>query len=242
MKQKSIFFALVILLLLFSSCGITSKLTQAERAPAFYTENPPVSILVMPPINQTTNVEAKDFFYYTMNQCLGDSGYYVFPPLLSMQTLQNESAYDSELFINGDIAPFGGLFGADMLLFTTITKWYKHPILSRIDIEIKYELRTTKDNATVWHQNTQYSYKLTANMAGGGLIGLASFLIQKIANSVTTAITDYALVAWNCNKTSFINVPYGKYSKWFQADGDWKGLKDDLKFSTSALNHPYTSY
>ena len=58
--KKIILFALVAITL--ASCS-TPK-TMGEQYPAMYEEKP-MSIAIMPPINQTTHAEAKDFFYTT---------------------------------------------------------------------------------------------------------------------------------------------------------------------------------
>ena len=59
--KKIILFALVAITL--ASCS-TPK-TMGEQYPAMYEEKP-MSIAIMPPINQTTHAEAKDFFYTTL--------------------------------------------------------------------------------------------------------------------------------------------------------------------------------
>jgi len=46
----------------------------------------------MPPINKSTNVEAKEYFHSTMNIPIANAGYYVIPPFLSMEILKKESA------------------------------------------------------------------------------------------------------------------------------------------------------
>ena len=40
-----------------------------------------------------------------------------------MAILKQESAYDSELFVNAPLSKFKEVFGADVALFTTIHKW-----------------------------------------------------------------------------------------------------------------------
>lgn len=53
--------------LLFSSCAQT--ITRGNQYAKMYEEQP-TSIVVMPPINQTNFVEAKDYFYTTMHLSL----------------------------------------------------------------------------------------------------------------------------------------------------------------------------
>ncbi len=41
---------------------------------------------------------------------LCEKGYYVCSPYLTMELLQQESAYDAEMFIEGTLAPFKTIF------------------------------------------------------------------------------------------------------------------------------------
>ena len=65
--KKIIFLCLAALYL--SSCGTskssTASIGRIDQYPKMYAESP-VSIVVMPPINQTNHVEAKDYFYTTL--------------------------------------------------------------------------------------------------------------------------------------------------------------------------------
>ena len=50
---------LLLLVLTVSACGSTSSLTRQSLYPGMYEERP-VTLLVMPPINNPANVEAKE--------------------------------------------------------------------------------------------------------------------------------------------------------------------------------------
>ena len=69
-------------ILLLSSCAET--ITRGKQYAKLYEEKP-VSIVIMPPINQTNSVEAKDFFYTTMYMPLCEKGYYVYSPYLTIR-------------------------------------------------------------------------------------------------------------------------------------------------------------
>ena len=113
--KKYIIFGLVALIM--SSCA--QQITRGEQYPKMYEEKP-LSIVIMPPINQTEHVEAKDYFYTTLYTPLCEKGYYVYSPLLTMEMFQSESAYDAELFIEGDLSQFRNVLGADAAMFTKI--------------------------------------------------------------------------------------------------------------------------
>ena len=83
-------------LLLLSSCGVTKGDLSRESAYAkVYTESPR-AILLMPPINETNQVELKENFYATLLTPLSVRGYYVFSPFLTQELLQQEGVNNAE--------------------------------------------------------------------------------------------------------------------------------------------------
>lgn len=236
MKKRYVLGA-ALLALLFASCGTTRGI-KSDVYSGMYGEKPPVSILVMPPINTTSNVDAKDYFYYTLNQTLADAGYYVYPSLLAMETLQTESAYDAEMFVNGDISKFGSTFGADLLLFTTITKWEKHVMPARVVVGIDYALRSTTTGETVYHRESTFTCNTQAQSSGSGLFALA---LQAAMTVAQTALTDYVRVARACNYTTLSgDLPAGKYNAAkFTVDGTEEAGAENAKFSVNLNQLPY---
>ena len=102
-----------------------------------------MSIAIMPPINQTTHAEAKDFFYTTLYLPLCEKGYYVYSPYLTMEMYQQESAYDAEMFLDKDISMFQKVLGADAAMFTII-RWCLLVLCALIDegvIDIEARVR-----------------------------------------------------------------------------------------------------
>lgn len=234
MKTKIQFLPIMLLVLLFASCA-SNRGMKKDAFPVFYGEKPPVSVLIMPPINQSDNVDAKDFFFYSLNQAIGDMGYYVYPSLLSMNTLQEESAYDSELFAEGDITPFKRLYGADVCLFTTITKWKKSVVGQKITIGIEYAMRSTETGETIWNRKGEFTYKPSSSGGGGSLIALA---VQVTANMLSTALTDTFDVAKTCNFYVIPSgLPAGKYSPDFQKDGETAAGAESVKVQSTYLIH-----
>lgn len=228
MKKSIILSIAVLFALLFVSCTSTTKL---QSFPQMYDEKP-VTFLIMPPINNTNNVEAKDYFYTTMNVPVAESGYYVIPPATAMATLQRESAYDSERFINGDISKFGKLFGADVAVFTVIKSWDKSVLASSVIIEIEYIFKSTKTNEIVYHRDARITCDTSTNMNVGGM-GLMGALIKATADAVKTATTDYVSVAIMCNKTALSDIPYGKYHPDYGTDQEGSAMGVKVQLSAS---------
>lgn len=216
MKKISKILAVIAASLMLFSCASGPK--KSEAYSALYGENPLV-MLVMPPINQTSNAEAKDLFYTTINVPIAEAGYYILPPAACYATMQRESAYDSERFIDGDLKKFNKLFGADVAIFTVIKSWDKNVITSDITIEIEYILKSTKTNEVLFDRDTKIVCDTSSNVttSGGGLLGA---LINVTANVVKTVVTDYVSIAVQGNNQAFIDLPKGKYSPNYTLDGE----------------------
>ena len=210
-KSMIITLAVALSAFLFASCGTTKNVA----FPKMYEEDP-VVMLVMPPINNSSAADAKDYFYTTMSVPICESGYYVLPPAATMATLQRESAYDSELFIEGDLKKFGQLFGADVAIFTIIKSWDKSLVGSSVTIEIEYIFKSTKTNEILFQRDAKIKCDTSTGVKTNSLLGA---LIVAAADAVKTAATDYVPVAVSCNNTALSDVPYGKYHPKHGADG-----------------------
>ena len=201
------------------SCGTTSKLNKAQAYKGIYTEKH-LSVLIMTPINISTNVDAKEYFYTTLNVPVINAGYYVIPPFLSMEILKRESAYDSELFINKpSLKIFNEIFGADLALFTIISKWDKSSLASRVTVEVEYILKSTHTNEIMYSRKGTILYNTSISSEG-------SFLTNIVASAINTAATKYVDVARASNNYIFMDLPKGKYSPKYGLDREeMAGLK-----------------
>ena len=223
MKRTSLFvIALALSLFAFASCGTTKSAAFAKM----YEEDPLV-MLIIPPINNSTNVDAKDYFYTTLNVPLAESGYYVLPPAATLSFLQRNSAYDSEQFIDGDLKKFGTLFGADVAIFTVIKKWEKSVIGSKVKIQVEYIFKSTKTNEILFDRDATISCDTSVNV-GGGLVGL---LASAALSAVNTAATEYVTVAVKCNNNALSDVPLGKYHTRHGADGTDSAMYKEVNLS-----------
>lgn len=195
------FILLALCAVLFGSCA--TSVTRGEQYAGLYEEKP-VSVLVMPPINNTTKVEAKEYFYNSLARPLCEKGYYVVSPLLAMDLLKQESAYDSERFIDGNLGPFNRIFGADVAVFTIINKWKKLDLVNMISVEIEYVIRSTKTNEVLFNRVCSLDVNCGSN-SSGSIFGV-------LANIIETALTDKIIAARRCNFYVLDDMPVGKYS------------------------------
>ena len=201
-----------IVAILFSSCVATH--TRQSQYPKMYSEHP-ATILVMPPINNTTNVEAKDLLYTSISYPLIEAGYYVVSPHLAMEMLKAESAYDAELFYDKDAGVFARVFGADAVVFSVIDTWQKEGFGIRTDIH--YIIKSTTTNEILFERqcNLYLDLDQASNNKNGGLLGA---LVDLAASAIVTAVTDHIEAARKCNYYIFQDLPRGKYSPQYQQD------------------------
>lgn len=204
--------------IMLCSCA-TQQYTRASLYPKMYEEKP-TSILIMPPINNTNHAEAKDYFYSSLSMPLTEKGYYVVSPFLASDLLKQESAYDSELFINGSLAPFRNVFGADAVLFTTINKWEKQSGLSYITVGIEYTLKSAKTNEVLFNRSGELQVSFSSG--SNSLLGMA-------LDMITTAATDKIVAARRCNLYVLNDLPEGLYGKQFDKDQNVKAGKQEFK-------------
>ena len=211
-----------------SGCSLSSPklLPKAEAYKSFYEEKP-VAVLIMPPINRTTNVDAKEYFHTTLSMPINNAGYYVIPPFLSMEILKRESAYNAEMFLEAPLTKFGDVFGADLALFTIIHTWEKASVAGTITVEVEYIFKSVKTNEIAY----QRKGKITVNANSNYGQGLAGALIGMAVAAIQTAATDHAIVGSVCNNVTLQDLPAGPYSP--LQYNDENQLAGEKKFSTS---------
>ncbi|MBQ8889207.1 MAG: DUF799 family lipoprotein [Bacteroidaceae bacterium] len=198
--------------LLFTSCA--QSITRGVQYAKMYEEQP-TSIVVMPPINQTNFVEAKDYFYTTMHMPLCEKGYYVYSPYLTMEMFQTESAYDSEKFLEGDLTTFRNVLGADAAMFTIIKSWKRNNVGGKLTAGVEYILRSTKTGETIYRREGLIKVDTSVSSGGGGLFGS---LIDLAATAISTAVTDKVIAGRKCTAFVLSDMPVGKYSPTFGKD------------------------
>ena len=170
-------------------------------------EEQPITLLVMPPINNSTNVEAKDLLYTSISRPLIEAGYYVISPLLAMDVLKAESAYDSELFFDAPLTAFQNYFGADAVVFSVIDTWAKKGM--GIETKIRYVIKSASTNEILFDRSCDLYLDLSVDSGTDGLLGA---LVDLAASAINTAATDHIKAARKANYYILSDIPRGKYS------------------------------
>lgn len=188
------------------SCGTLNTVTRESQYARMYEEKP-VTLLVMPPINNSANVETKDLLYISISRPLAEAGYYVVSPLLAMDVLKSESACDSEMLLEAPLDAFKNYFGADAVVFSVIDKWAKKGL--GIETKIRYVIKSAYTNEILFDRSCDLYLDLSVDTCTSGLLGA---LVDLAASAINTAATDHIMAARKANYFILRDIPRGKYS------------------------------
>lgn len=219
--KKAIY--ILTLAVIVSSCGPASKLTRGDQYAQMYEEKP-ITLLVMPPINRTSNVDAKEYLYTSISRPLAEAGYYVISPLLAMDVLKAESAYDAEMFVDVPLTKFQEFFGADAIVFSEINTWTKKGF--GIETNIRYFIKSAHTGEILFDRSCDLYLDLQVQSGGGSALGQ---LVALGASAIATAATDHIVAARKANYFIFRDVPRGKYSPQYLKDSQVIAEKKDVK-------------
>jgi len=168
---------------------------------------PPRSILIVPVVNRSLDVDASNYVLSTLTVPLAELGYYVFPVNTVKMVLEQEGLYEPEMVRNMEPAKLASLFGADAVLFVTINRWdARYVVISTtVTVDFDYDL-LRKDGVRIWqaHKTMQYSPQ---NNNQQGANPLFSLIAAAVSAAVTRAAPNYLPLTQQANSQVFITDP-----------------------------------
>lgn len=165
--------------------GCASTSAPARDHSAFAAADP-ASILVLPPVNDSPEVQASDSVLSHATHPLAESGYYVMPVTLVKETLrQNGMDLPAEIHeIPG--AKLREIFGADAALYITIQRYgtVYQVIDSATVVAAEARLVDLRSGSLLWTGRASASSNEGSSTSGSGLAGmLISALVNQILNT-----------------------------------------------------------
>lgn len=173
---------LILLVLLSTGCA-----TQKGYDYSALEAHKPRSILVIPPMNNSVEVNASNIYLSTLSRPLAEKGYYVFPVAVINQFFQENGLQSPADMHNVSLDKLAEHLNPDAILYIMIEDWgQKYEILSSITV-IKADLKLidAKTGITLW--DTKISYARGSGDSGGGLVGM---LVQAVVDQVAGSIVD----------------------------------------------------
>jgi hypothetical protein len=175
--------------------------------------HPPRSILVIPPLNESTTVEGTYSYLSTVSRPIAERGYYVFPVAVVDQFLKDNGLPTAGEMNQVPPGKVGEITGADAVMYVELKQYgSKYVVLNSVTtVEVLAKLVDARTGILLW-QGRGF-----AQQSGSGS---GHLLADLIAAAITQAINKKKDTAHNvsrlANDTLFLpestGLPYGPYS------------------------------
>jgi len=178
-----------------------------------FRQYPPRSILVLPPLNESTDVKATYGYLSTVTQPVAEMGYYVFPVAIVDQLLKENGMPTAGEMHQVPLTKVAEITGADAVLFVTVKQYgTKYQVInSSTIVQAHAKLVDTKTGTLLWEGTG------TAQQNSGGSGNILADLISAAVTQAINSGTDSAHgVSRMANATLFYTkdhgLLYGPYS------------------------------
>ena len=213
MSRRGLLLPLLGILFLSLGCAAASP----KKDYTVFRAADPHSILIVPVVNNTTNVEAPGLFLSTLPIPVAERGFYVFPVNMVKRVLEDEGLSDPNIVHTADTARLCNLFGADSVLYVSIEAWTAQymVITTQVTVEFDYVMKDGKTGDTIWKERKKVVYAPQQQSGGGS--PLASLVAAAVQAAVTKAAPNYMPLARQANaeviNTPGIGLPAGPHHK-----------------------------
>jgi hypothetical protein len=213
--------ALIAATLLFGGCATQHHTTVDYTA---FRQAKPRSLLVLPPVNDSPDVDASNSLLAQVTRPLAESGYYVMPVTLVNETFRQNGLSNPPEIHAVSPAKLKEIFGADAALYITIHQYGATYTVfnSVVVVSADAKLVDLSTGTTLWAGSATATNDQGNNNSGGGLAGaLIAAVVKQVLNNTTNASHKVAgqasamlLTAGRAN-----GMLYGPRSPKFGADG-----------------------
>lgn len=176
----------------------------------------PRSILVVPTINKSLDVDAPNYVLAALPVPVAEKGYYVFPVNTTKFVLEQEGYYEGERIHQQPTPVLARLFGADAVLYVAINRWDAQYALLTTVVTVDFDYRLVgKDGTGLWKENKQLQYSPQNNNSGGS--PMAALIGAIVSAALTRAAPNYMPLTKQANQQVFLlgpnAIPDGPYRK-----------------------------
>lgn len=203
-------------LMSLSLLALTGCVTQpAKKDMSAFSAAAPRSILVVPVVNKSLDVDAPNYVLSTLPVPIAEKGYYVFPVNTTKVVLEQEGFYEGERIHEQPASTLAKLFGSDAVLYVTINRWDAQfaLITTTVTVDFTYRL-VSKNDVVIWEERKQMRYQ-PDNSNNNAATPLAAVLSAVISAAMTRAAPNYMPLTRQANQQVFIlgtnPLPDGPY-------------------------------
>ena len=188
-----------------------------------FREIDPQSILVVPVVNRSVDVDAPDYFLSTISRPVAERGYYVFPVNLVKRLLEDEGLSDAFLVHTSDPTRLAEMFDCDAIFYVTIERWdARYAVFSTtVTVEFTYLMKSGETGEELWRHKEKMVYSPQQQSSGDPLAGLC---VAAIHAAIAKAFPNYIPLTQQANANAVTRphdgLPAGPYAKEYGKDLD----------------------
>ncbi|AEX25016.1 DUF799 family lipoprotein [Vibrio natriegens] len=218
------------LVLVFMVSGCVTTQSKQELFPKMYeAERNHQKILIAPIINETTSAEAAEYLNSTLAEPFVNKGYYVLPVPITADIFKDIGIVDGKELQGVPFSRYRDQFGADVVLFITISNWDTNYLVvaGNVEVGLKYVMVSTETSEIVW----SYQNNLVVDTSTSS----GSLLVDLIATAIATAATDYIPIARQVNEITTQSLPVGEYHPRYGKDMKDNVIQDKATAASDAF-------
>jgi hypothetical protein len=158
----------------------------------------PASLLVLPPLNDSPDVNAPLSVWAQATRPLAEAGYYVLPVTLVAETFRQNGLDVAADIQDVPIPKLREFFGADAAVFLRVKQYGTRFVVFNSDTRVEVEARIVdlRSGQLLWQGQAVASSSEQQQQSQGGLLGaLVAAVVTQIINTSTDAAYKYADVA-----------------------------------------------
>ena len=188
MKKPAIILALLMLLL-------TGCVTVPPKDYTVFRQHQPKSILVLPPQNMSTDINAGYSVLTTTTRPLSELGYYVFPVVMVDQLLKENGLPTASEMHQAPLDKLHEVFGTDAVLYITVEKYgTKYMVISSSTfVQARGKLVDCRTGTVLWED--QVVTQLGGNSSSDPIAALVGALVDQVVNKMTDQAHNCAYLA-----------------------------------------------
>lgn len=186
-----------------------------------FRQHPPRSILVLPPLNESTAVEGTWGYLSTVSRPLAERGFYVFPVAVVDQFLRENGLPGAGEMHQVPLSKVVEILGADAVLFITVEQYgTKYQVINTTTIvKARAKLVDTRTGLLLWEGKTVVQQN--SNSGSGGLLAaLVTAALTQVLNTSTDAAHNLSgpanVILFNTKDQGLLYGPY--HPKYNQAE------------------------
>ena len=180
-----------------------------------FRQHEPVSILVLPPLNGSPEVQAPGSWLSTVTLPLAERGYYVFPVHVVAAYMRDNGLPTAGEMHAVALKRIDEVLGADAVLYAQIEDWGStyFVLTTQVKVTVSFRLVHVKSGDLLW----QGRISRTSDNTGGNNGSLLSLVIAAAASQIANSLSDPSRpLSRQVNRDMFYNrsrgLPPGPYA------------------------------